>query len=140
VWHEAKGKLIYDPVRSGLKTKNKGWVVINADNEIARYYRWWVQKERWIELCQPSWGTHVSCVRGEGIRDVYQPLWKKHDGEIITFEYEHNVRRSGDTTGGDRPEWFWFVDVRCPRIDEIRAELGLRTFFKYHMTIGRTYY
>ena len=123
-WHKGTAKIIYDPPRPGMKRRTDRWI----------------EKELHIELFQPSWSTHISICRGEFIHDEFKHLWKKADGEIITFEYEHNVRRSGDTTNEDRPEWFWFVDVRCPRIDEIRAELGLKTFFKYHMTIGRTYY
>jgi hypothetical protein len=138
--HKGTAKIIYDPLRPGMKRRTERWIIANSDREVGRYYRWWVKKELHIELFQPSWGEHISLVRGEYIQDEYKHLWKKYDGEIITFEYEHNVRWSGDTTTGDRPEWFWFVDVRCPRIDEIRAELGLKTFFKYHMTIGRTYY
>ena len=82
------GILVYDPSRPGLKSKTDWWAVVNTDAEICRYYRWWVWRRYMIELQQPSWGAHVSVIRGgkppteEKVR-----LWKKYQGEKIEFEY-----------------------------------------------------
>lgn len=138
------GVLIYDPYRGKMKRNTNWWIVVNTDDEIARYYRWWVMRRYWIDLKDPSWGAHISVLRGGKPRDEKQHLWKKYQGEKIDFAYSPNVRQSGDTTGGDRPNHFWFVDVWSDRLTEIRKELGFTTVFdgkpiKYHMTIGRTY-
>lgn len=139
------GKIIYDPHRPGLKSKTDWWCVANTDSEICRYYRWWVWRRYMIKLEKPAWGAHISIIRGEVPQEQFRDGWKKHHGEIIEFEYSPIVRYSGDTTG-DRPNWFWFVDVWCPKMNDIRKELGLKWRddngepFKFHITIGRTYY
>jgi hypothetical protein len=129
-----------------MKTRTDWWLILTADPEITRYYRWWVDKEKLNPiglpgkgLYKPSWDAHVSVVRGEKPYPDKLHLWKKYQGEEVAFEYRHGVRQSGDTTGYDRPDWYWFVDVKCPRLDEIRTELGFRTGWTHHLTIGRTH-
>ena len=133
------GIIIYDPPRANMKRRIDGWCVIEIDREITRYYRWWVKRALHLELFQPSWDAHCSCVRGEKIRPGFERHWKKYDRQKVSFRYGHNVRYSGDTTGSDRPDYFWFVEIYCPMIDQLRGELGLQTFYKYHLTVGRTY-
>lgn len=141
---KGNGVLVYDPHRPGLKTKTDWWIVVNTDSEICRYYRWWVWRRYMIDLKQPSWGAHVSVLRGGKPQPDKMHLWKKYQGEKIEFDYSPNVRQQGDTTEGVGPNHFWFVDVWSERLGEIRKELGFTTKFdgkkiKYHMTIGRTY-
>ena len=144
---ESTGKVVYDPYRGGMKRRTEWWCIVTVDREITRYYRWWVGRYFWGAtamrddwLCQPSWDAHISIVRGERPQPDLQDLWGKYQGEEVTFAYAHHPRFAGDkgirhAKDGD----FWFVDVICPRIDEIRWELGLQTFYKYHLTVGRTY-
>jgi hypothetical protein len=66
-------------------------------------------------------------------------LWKKYDGLEVEFEYEHNPRISGDTTGWDRPDAYHFISIRCDTLINIRKELNYPTDFGLHMTIGRTW-
>lgn len=142
---KATGKIVYDPLRPGLKSKTDWWCVANTDSEICRYYRWWVWRRYMIKLENPAWGAHVSICRGEYIREEYKPLWKKRNHKVVEFEYSPVVRYTGDTTS-DRPSTFWFVDVICPEMNEIRKELGLPWCyddgepFKFHLTVGRVYY
>ena len=152
----ATGRILYDPKRPGMRkvTRASGasnidwWCVLLVDKEITRYYRWWVQRHLWAWtavqpdwLCQPSWDGHVSIVRGETPR-MNHDMWRKYQGEKVEFRYAHYPRR---TTMDDRKRRyskdgdFWFVNVECPRIDEIRSELGLQSNFRYHLTVGRTY-
>lgn len=135
----ATGIIKYDPYRGKMKSKTDWWCVLNTDDEITRYYRWWVKKHYWIDLCQPSWGAHVSIIRGEKPTPDLMHLWKKYDGMKVEFKYSHVVRQSGDTTGNDRPDSYWFVDVDCPFLLDIRRELKRPTDWKLHLTIGRTY-
>ncbi len=141
MWHISTGKIIYDPHRPGLNN-TKWWCVVNVDREITRYYRWWIEKELHIkELKQPSWDAHISVVRGA--RDRPTPelahLWKKYHGEVVEFKYKHCPRVSGDTTN-DRPNNFWFVEVECPKLIQIRQELERPSDWKLHLTVGRTWY
>lgn len=140
MWHTGYGYIKYDPYRPGLKRKKNWWAVVTVDREITRYYRWWVKKENWIELCQPSWDAHISIIRGEKPPKNLEHLWKKYDGQKIEFRYKHHVRQSGDTTGGDRPDHYWFIEVDCPKLKEIRDEFGFPSNWKFHITVGRTWY
>jgi len=139
MWHEGTGIIKYDPPRHGMKRKTQWWAVVNVDREITRYYRWWVMKERWLDLKQPSWNAHISIIRGERPPKDKMDLWKKYDGQRIKFKYKHEVRQSGDTTGWDRPKHFWFVEVDCPLLKQIRDEFGFPSDWKQHLTIGRTW-
>jgi len=139
MWHTSIGTIIYDPHRGKMKSKTKWWAVVNVDREITRYYRWWVMNRYWIKLHQPSWDAHVSIVRGEKPEPELMHLWKKYHGKRIEFQYKHYVRQSGDTTVWDRPDHYWFVDVNCPFLLDIRRELNRPCNWNLHLTIGRTY-
>ena len=135
------GKVIYDPYRGAMKRKTRWWAVASVDREITRYYRWWLQRELHLKrLFAPAWDAHISIVRGEEPRDELKNLWGRLHEWKVPFEYSHNVRQAGDTTGqiGEKGH-FWFVDVWCPAFLEIRDELGLKTHYKFHLTVGRIY-
>ena len=136
---KGSGIIKYDPPRYGMKKKTQWWAVVEVDKEITRYFRWWIKKELWIDLCQPSWDAHISIIRGERPSNDKKDLWKKYDGMKIDFKYSLNVRQSGDTTGWDRPSHFWFVEVECPQLKQIRDEFGFPSDWKQHITIGRTW-
>ena len=137
--HRGSGKVVYDPKRVGMKSNTTNWCVIELDREITRYYRWWLQKERHIILQQPAWDAHISVVRGERLTPEQMKMWKKQQGRIVDFVYEHgDIQVSKDK---DAPGYFFWIRVDCPAVDEIRTELGLVASWKYHhITIGRTYY
>lgn len=135
--HKATGRIVYDPRRGGMKRRTEWWAIVRVDPEITRLLRWWVKKELFIDLNQQPWEPHISIVRGEKPR-LYPEDWGNHNGELVNFHYAQDPKR---TKGGKNDEgWFWYVDVICPRIQEIRAEFGLRTFYKSHLTFGRIYY
>lgn len=135
------GVLVYDPHRPGMKNTD-WWIVMNTDEEICRYYRWWVWRRYMVDLKRPSWGAHISVLRGAKPYGDKIRLWKKHQGEKIEFEYSPEVFRQDNETG---PNHFWYIDVWSERLNEIREELGFKIVFeggkeiKYHLTIGRTY-
>lgn len=157
MWLKAKARIKYDPPRPGMRRRTQWWAVANIIDgyDICRYYRWWVEKEilnplgisnigsvkkyPFMKLDEPSWGAHVSIIRGEKPRDDLMHLWKKYDGKVIDIEYSHNVRQTGDTTGGDRPDNFWFIEVRAPELINIRKELEKPYDWPLHMTIGRVW-
>jgi len=133
------GIIKYDPNRYGMKKKTQWWAVVEVDKEITRYFRWYVMKKYWIDLCPPSWDAHISIIRGERPPEDKMDLWKKYDGQEIEFQCSLKVRQSGDTTGFDRPDSYWFVEVECPLLKQIRDEFGFRSDWKQHITIGRTW-
>lgn len=130
MWHESTGIIKYDPPRPGLRKKRDWWAIVKVDREITRYYRWWVKSRYWIDLCQPSWDAHISIVRGEKPEHHLMHLWKKYDGHKVNFKYGHDVQQNGH---------FWFVDVDCPFLLDIRKELNRPTNWNLHLTIGRTW-
>jgi hypothetical protein len=141
MWHTGVGVIQYDPYRGNLKKKPHWWCVVNVDKEITRYYRWWIQRELHISgLCEPSWNAHISVIRGEKPSANLMHLWKKYHGEKIKFRYKHNPRQSGDTTGNDRPDNYWFINVDCPKLLDIRRELNRPCDWNLHLTVGRTWY
>jgi hypothetical protein len=130
-WIPGSGVINYDPYRAGMKKNHKWWAIVKVDRQITSYYRWWVKKEYYIDLYQPSWDAHISIIRGEKPKSHLLNLWKKYDNKRIAFNYEHNVKRDGH---------FWFVEVDCPFLLQIRKEFQLPATWKLHLTIGRTYY
>lgn len=134
-YHKSTGIVTYDPFRNGKV--DPFWCVIECDKEITRYYRAWLQREKHMVLAQPSWDAHISVVRGE--RKANQPkLWNKYHKWEIDFEYQHGVIDS--VKDKDQPGTFYWIDVKCPQLNEIRSELGLITGRSFHLTIGRTHY
>jgi hypothetical protein len=135
--HFGEGILLYDPDRKGMKANTKNWLIVQVDNQIVSYYRWWLKFEKHIVTNPPSWGAHISVVRGENIPVDSRQKWKYNHGKRVRFQYQHisDVRTQVADDGG----MFYFVDVISPELTEIREALGLRTFYKFHITVGRTY-
>lgn len=152
-WLKVTGTLIYDPVRrdanviaklekrgestdgkhAGFRKTNKTRTLILdlPRDDLAEYYRWWLRRKygEGFKMQAPMWGTHVTVVRGnEHVPDL--SAWKKHDRAKVTVEY---------APGGLSPHWrFWTLPVRSSKLDDLRAELGLKNFHRHHITIGRT--
>lgn len=137
-FHRGSGVIKYDPYRAEMKKRTSFWCIVQLDREITRYYRWWLQKEKHIkELHQPSWDAHISVIRGEGACKRHPELWKKYDGMEVNFMYEHgNFKSAPDPAGGT----FYWIDVECPFLARIRKEMELPVGWRFHITIGRTYY
>jgi len=128
---KAKGRLIYDPVvqRADFNSRKKmSWGCnLTAPNSIAQYYQYWVRKELGVNLNTPLYNSHVTVTKYE--RPPNEAVWRKHEGEIIEFEYDPEVKNSDI--------YFWLT-VKCPRLEEIRVELGMtpQPRCAYHLTIG----
>lgn len=142
-FHKTTGTVIYDPKRHGMTHRVNWWCVVNIDDEIARYYRWWLKFEKHIHLQPPSWGAHVSVVRGEKPRPEFAPMWKSHHRNKITLEYchgdirEYNSNRSDPRAKFVENDKYYVLEVKSPELLDIRAELGLRTDVTFHLTIGK---
>lgn len=130
---KSTGKIIYSP-RSHLGSSEK-WAILACDDTIQKYYRHlytmeypYLNGEKTGKLTRSVWGAHISWLRNENIPNY--KLWPIDENRIIEFEYEPGVL--------DNSEYFW-LKVKCPRLEEIRKLYGLHPYpkFGYHLTIGR---
>jgi len=134
MWHKGKGKIVYDPFRDRMKGNTMWWCVLNVDPGITEYYRWWIQRELHIHsLVAPAWTPHVSIIRGEEPKDSLKHLWRKYQGKIVEFEYEHNPRRASK-------DQFWFVEIRAPFLVNMRKEFEKPYHWPLHLTVGKEKY
>lgn len=127
---KSTGRLVYDPVIKGDPDSFKEfWLIAECDTELAGYYRWLARKEMSLDwFLKPAWGAHISVTRGD--KPPHPEHWRKYHGQKIEFEYSNIVWTNG--------RHYW-LDVVCPRMSEIRVELGLPPKFAYaefHLTIG----
>jgi hypothetical protein len=85
---------------------------------------------RTIKLQLPMHGGHITVIAGkyERITKNFE-LWRKYEGETINFEYSNEVLHDDN---------YYWLTVRCKRIEDIRCELGLPPTIKWpwHLTIG----
>jgi len=111
-------------------------LVVEVDQGLSDYYRALIPK--WIAVNKPRWPAHITVVRPYKETPVNLEHWGKYEGELVTFEYE-NYLHTGKV-------YFW-LNVFCKRLEEIRAELGLPVsseftrpptgFLKcFHMTVA----
>lgn len=127
------GTLRYSPRLLGDKhpEKPKWWLILDCDQEVGRYYRelYFIAHCRGDKLIRPAFREHITVVRDEEPPDDKKPLWWKYNREVVEFTLPHHVGNNGD--------YFW-IDVYCPRLLDIREELGLRRspHWPLHFSIG----
>ena len=139
-WLKGRGILTYDPKRKNKKN-TEDWLVLEVDREITRLFRWFVDREllnvtgaEGHGLLQPSGDAHISVLRGRNdLRQVPKwekdAMWGKYQGREVDFLYSPHVR----VAKGE----FFFVEVKCPWLLEIRQEFGLPYDYGLHLTIGK---
>jgi len=118
------------------KSNQVWWMVLrNIDENIGCYYRYlyWLDHNKGQKLARPYWGSHITIVRNE--IPPHRDLWWNYHGEEIKFEYFPDVHNNWSP---ERYRSFYWLNVRCPRFDQIRVELGLdpNPDGLYHVTIG----
>jgi hypothetical protein len=139
-WLKGRGVLVYDPKRKN-KRNTEDWLVLEVDREITRLFRWFVDRNlvnvtdaAGHGLLQPSGDAHVSVIRGRNdLRKVpkwqKEAMWGKYQGREVEFLYSPNVQLAKGE--------FFFVEVKCPWLLEIRKEFDLPYDFGLHLTIGK---
>ena len=122
----ASGKLIYDP-KARIKPA-PWWLILKTDKGLMEYYQHWIKQHYDVGFEKTVWGSHISVIRGD--EPLNKEAWGKYNNEVIPFTYTNRIYRV---------HWFFCVDAYSPRLEEIRAELGLPKLPKYgfHITIGR---
>ncbi len=113
----------------GVLNYRNGNLALELQDDFTAYYRW-LFGNRDI-LLKPNFGSHITVTKGVNA--------SKYQGEKVNFIYSHLIRVSGDTTQ-DRSNIFYFLDAWSDELIKIRKELGLKTWFKFHITIGRVRY
>ncbi len=107
--------------------------MLYTDDEIGRYYRALLRsQEPWLKINIPKHGMHVTVVPGKYETAPNKHLWGRYEGEVIPFTYD-----------GDVSFWhehYYGMRVNCPRIEDIREELGLPRVLPvfWHITIANT--
>ena len=112
-----------------FKTQTLNVDVLNGD-EIAYEARQLLRRLKRIGIQPPLFPVHVTVVRGqEQVPTGKQHLWKAHEGELIVFEY---------CLTPEVKYGYWHMNVRSPRMMQLREELGLTAEHNLHLTFGRT--
>lgn len=126
--HSAVSTLVFDPVEKH-RVSEPWWLIAVTDNEIAKYYASQVNKQFGIKLDPPSWGAHVSVLRGQEPSTPTKD-WAAQNGEKVVFKYTHDIYTNGE---------HWWLNVYSDRFAEIRSTYGFPEGKRhYHLTIGRT--
>lgn len=142
-WIQLQGVLRYDPGSShvnraakqvlgsdGLKkVRDRQLIVELKSRDFSRLYAWFYERRYWVKLQENMMLPHINVLRRQETSFQLPPgVWKKHEGEVIQFEYsllnEHHWK-------------FHVLPIRAPRLQEIRLELGLGTRKGMHITFGR---
>jgi hypothetical protein len=111
-------------------------LVVEADQGISDFYRSLIPKYHRVQ--RQFYPAHISVVRKE--LPPKMQFWREHQDEQIEFAYEPYQQND---------ETYWWLNVFCVRLEEIRLELGLPVSSPYtlppsgfakcfHMTIGNT--
>lgn len=124
------GLLQFDP-GAGTKYFKKWWLLLKCDDEIVRYYKWFLLKYGFPVQHNALWGAHISVIKGEEIPDDRKWNW---DAEIwrnlpLEFYYSHYVRN-------DNSCHHW-IDCYSKGLSAFREYMGLSPKLTYHLTIGR---
>lgn len=117
--HEAVGTLRYAD----------DWLLLQVDDEIARYYASILKTRFGITVQHRSkWGAHVSIIRGEELPNP--DGWGADHGREIAIRYTHDIYTNGA---------HWWLNVESDDLADIRAGYGLPPEKRhFHLTIGRT--
>ncbi len=111
-------------------------LVLAADQGIVEFYRSLIPKAYYV---QPSrWRAHITVVRtGKEVPEILD-VWGRYEGEEVEFVYSPEIHEG---------EVYFWLNVFCKRLEDIRKELGLSVVSRYtlppegftkcfHMTIG----
>jgi len=105
-------------------------MVIKVDDEICRYYRSLVNAySRMVVLNASKHGAHITVIAGKYEHPKNKHHWDKYNNQKIRFDYDPYIKTND--------EYFW-MEVKCPKIEKIREELGLtpRITIPWHLTVG----
>lgn len=128
----SKGILKFDPLpKSGNISKlfKPFWAIVVIDDDVDKYYSWFLKKRSGLILQAPAWGPHITVFDGEPVPlEKWETLKQKYDNNIIEFEHEIFIKSNGK---------HWWLKSFSPQLDEIRKESGIGNLkWSYHITLG----
>lgn len=106
------------------------WLMVDCDDELARYYRKLVNYySRSIVLQIPKHGSHITVIAGKYETVLHREFWKKYSDQYVNFNYDPIIHSDGT--------YFW-LPVFCSFFESVRSELGLTPCgpIPFHLTIG----
>ncbi len=87
-------------------------IIVSVDQEMVNYYRQLIPKYK--RVYKQRYPGHISVVRNE--RPENYRVWYKHSSRLIEFQYNNVIYND---------EVYYWLEVVCPQLEDIRAELGL---------------
>lgn len=142
------GLICFDPINYTKKhEKQSAWkriAMVILEDDITKYYAWFVKKRYGIQLNKPIRGAHISFIN-DSINDIMAGLnsteeeaiskWNiirnKLNGSSIEISLDVDVRTNAN---------HWWLNVSedsREKLNEIRNKLGLgKPYFGMHMSIG----
>lgn len=111
-----------------LRYHEKNWLLLEVDDEIARYYASIVKREFGVDLhWRSKSGAHVSIIRGEELPNAEH--WAHDEGRQVKIYYTNQIYTNGN---------HWWLNVVCDELADVRSSYGLPTDKRFfHLTIGR---
>lgn len=130
---KSKGVIIFDPIpKSGSVEKlfKPFWIIIKTNDDVDKYYSWFLKKEKGLILQSPAWGPHITVLDGIPIeKELWENAKKKYDNQEVEFEHEIFIKSNSK---------HWWLKVYCPQVDELRKEMNVQKDLKWslHLTLG----
>lgn len=126
--HTSSGVVRFDPGK-GTSHFEPGWALLECDPGLVEYHAWFLRRHGIDVQAGSRWGPHVCFARGEV--PGRPEKWGEAEGRVVAFRHAHTPR-------WDNGRHAW-LDVWCPELTALRADLGLRVKEKttFHLTIGR---
>ena len=129
----SSGIIITNP-QSKSTALGQWWIIVDVCPELGRYYyemtKWANRAKQDFQLQVPSWGYHVSVLRGETITAPEAlNTYAKINGTPVEFSYKHEVLSNG--------RYYW-VPIESVALLDLRETLGVPRNPQYslHLTIG----
>ena len=125
--HISYGVLAYDLRKHDPKMFEPWWGFHMVDKGIIDFYSWLSLRDGKPLDRSMAWGPHISFIKGE--EPINKELWGKR--RRIKFQYSNIIRY-------DNGLHAW-LDVWCPELHALRAEMGLpqKKHYNFHITLGR---
>ncbi len=132
----SNGMIHFEPRVLTKKHSKQSWknvAIIHINDDLWKYYQWFLKNRFHLFLEQPIRGTHLTIINDIiSDRPQYEIGKHKWNNQIVEFEYSNELRTDGKT--------WWLRAMTTPNSigEQIRIESGLspKPYFGFHITIG----
>ena len=118
-----------------LQSNWKIVAIIKLDEDITKYYSWFIEKRYGIKLNKPLRETHLTVINdrigdNKSLLCKYVKYRNIYQGKKINVFYNTDIKTDGK---------HWWLNAKCDTATIIRKKMGLNPspFYDYHITIGR---